>query len=147
MVVVSMLKSMIADKRNILGQFLRYFVTGGLAFVVDFGVFSLALYCFEIHYLVSNLIGLMAGNVVNYLLSLGWVFCAEKRKMEKHRLLEITIFVIISLVGMGLNEFLMLVMVGYAELNEMFSKIVSAGVVLVYNFLARKFILFTKSKG
>lgn len=138
---------MISDKRNIVGQFLRYFVTGGLAFIVDFGVFSLALYYFEIHYLISNLIGLMAGNVVNYLLSLGWVFSTEKRKMEKHRLLEITIFVTISLVGMGLNEFLMFAMVGLAELNEMFSKIVSAGVVLVYNFLARKFILFKKSKN
>ena len=147
MAVVTLLKSMISDKRNIVGQFLRYFVTGGLAFIVDFGVFSLALYYFEIHYLISNLIGLMAGNVVNYLLSLGWVFSTEKRKMEKHRLLEITIFVTISLVGMGLNEFLMFAMVGLAELNEMFSKIVSAGVVLVYNFLARKFILFKKSKN
>ncbi len=88
----------------------------------------------------------MAGNVVNYLLSLGWVFSAEKRKMEKHRMLEITVFVIISLVGMGLNELLMLLMVGFADLNEMFSKVMSAGVVLVYNFLARKFILFKKNK-
>lgn len=145
MAVVNLFKSVFSDKRNIVGQFLRYFVTGGLAFVVDFGAFALALYCFEIHYLLANLIGLMFGNVVNYLLSLGWVFSAEKRKMEKHRMLEITVFVIISLVGMGLNELLMFVMVGYAELDEMFSKIVSAGVVLVYNFLARKFILFKKS--
>lgn len=144
MAVVELLESMISNKRNIVGQFLRYFVTGGLAFIVDFGVFSLALYYFNIHYLVANLIGLMAGNVVNYLLSLGWVFSAEKRTMEKHRLLEITVFVIISLLGMGLNELLLLLMVGYAGLNEMFSKIVAAGVVLVYNFLARKFILFKK---
>lgn len=136
------MKSAISNKRNIVGQFLRYFVTGGLAFIVDFGVFSLALYYFDIHYLIANLIGLMAGNVVNYLLSLGWVFSAEKRKMEKHRMLEITVFVVISLIGVGLNEVLMLFMVGKLSLNEMFSKVVAAGVVLVYNFLARKFILF-----
>ena len=145
MAFVNLFKSMLSDKRNIVGQFLRYFVTGGLAFVVDFGAFALALYCFEIHYLLANLIGLMFGNVVNYLLSLGWVFSAEKRKMEKHRLLEITVFVIISLVGIGLNELLMLLMVGFAGLNEMLSKIVAAGIVLMYNFLARKFILFHKT--
>lgn len=145
MAFINLFKSMLSDKRNIVGQFLRYFVTGGLAFVVDFGAFALALYCFEIHYLLANLIGLMFGNVVNYLLSLGWVFSAEKRKMEKHRLLEITVFVIISLVGMGLNELLMLLMVGFAGLNEMLSKIVAAGIVLMYNFLARKFILFHKT--
>lgn len=142
MAVVNVMKSAISNKRNIVGQFLRYFVTGGLAFIVDFGVFSLALYYFDIHYLIANLIGLMAGNVVNYLLSLGWVFSAEKRKMEKHRMLEITVFVVISLIGVGLNEVLMLFMVGKLSLNEMFSKVVAAGVVLVYNFLARKFILF-----
>jgi putative flippase GtrA len=142
MAVVNVMKSAISNKRNIVGQFLRYFVTGGLAFIVDFGFFSLALYYFDIHYLIANLIGLMAGNVVNYLLSLGWVFSAEKRKMEKHRMLEITVFVVISLIGVGLNEVLMLFMVGKLSLNEMFSKVVAAGVVLVYNFLARKFILF-----
>lgn len=144
MAVVNLFKSVFSDKRNIVGQFLRYFVTGGLAFVVDFGAFALALYCFEIHYLLANLIGLMFGNVVNYLLSLGWVFSAEKRKMEKHRIIEIIVFVAISLVGMGLNEFLMYVFVDVFALLEMFSKVVAAIVVLLYNFLARKFILFKK---
>ena len=144
MAIVELLKSMVSNKQNIVGQFLRYFVTGGLAFIVDFGVFSLALYCFDIHYLIANLIGLMAGNVVNYLLSLGWVFSAEKRKMEKHRLLEITVFVIISLVGMGLNELLMYLFVDKLFIQEMLSKIAAAIIVLVYNFLARKYIMFYK---
>ena len=134
----------IPNNKNIIGQFLRYFVTGGLAFIVDFGVFALSLYYFEIHYLVSNLIGLMAGNVVNYLLSIGWVFSSEKRKMEKHRLLEITVFVLISLLGMGLNEFLMYLFVGVLAIQEMVSKIVAAIIVLLYNFFARKYILFKK---
>ena len=134
----------IPNNKNIIGQFLRYFVTGGLAFIVDFGVFALSLYYFEIHYLISNLIGLMAGNVVNYLLSIGWVFSSEKRKMEKHRLLEITVFVLISLFGMGLNEFLMYLFVGILVIQEMVSKIVAAIIVLLYNFFAKKYILFKK---
>lgn len=144
MAVLDLLKFKFFDNRSIIGQFWRYFVTGGLAFIVDFGVFSLVLYYFEIHYLIANIIGLMAGNVVNYLLSLGWVFSAEKRKMEKHRFLEIIVFVIISLVGMGLNEFLMYIFVGVLVVQEMVSKIVAAIIVLLYNFLARKFILFKK---
>lgn len=144
MKIVEKFKSKIPDNRGVIGQFLRYFVTGGLAFVVDFGFFALALYYFDIHYLVSNLIGLMAGNVVNYLLSIGWVFSSEKRTMEMHRLMEITVFVIISLVGMGLNEFLMYVCVGLLAIQEMISKVGAAIIVLLYNFFARKFILFKK---
>ena len=143
---ISKLKKRIPGKQGIVGQFLRYFVTGGLAFIVDFGVFALALYYFDIHYLVANLIGLMAGNVVNYLLTVGWVFSTEKRKMEKHVVLEVVVFVTISLVGMGLNEFLMYVFVGLLAIQEMVSKVGAAIIVLVYNFLARKFILFKSGK-
>ena len=83
--VLGKIKSKIPSRRGVVGQFLRYFVTGGLAFIVDFGAFALALYYFDIHYLISNLIGLAAGNVVNYLLTVRWVFSTEKRKMEKYR--------------------------------------------------------------
>ena len=82
--------------------------------------------------------------MVNYLLSIGWVFNSEKRKMEQHRLLEITVFVLISLFGMGLNEVLMYLFVGVLAIQEMVSKIVAAIIVLLYNFFARKYILFKK---
>lgn len=121
---------------------MRYFVTGGLAFVVDFGAFAIALYYFDIHYLISNLIGLAAGNVVNYLLTVRWVFSTEKRKMEKYVFLEVVVFVLISLFGMGLNELLMYVFVGMLCIQELISKVAAAVIVLLYNFLARKFILF-----
>ena len=110
--------------------------------MVDFGAFALALYYFDIHYLISNLIGLAAGNVVNYLLTVRWVFSTEKRKMEKYVFLEVVVFVLISLFGMGLNELLMYVFVGLLHIQEMVSKVVAAIIVLLYNFLARKFILF-----
>ena len=141
---VGKIKSSVYENKNIFGQFLRYFVTGGLAFIVDFGVFAMTFYCFGIHYLLANLIGLMGGNVVNYLLSIGWVFSSEKRTMEKHCFLEITVFVLISLVGMGLNELLMYVFVGVLAIQVMVSKVGAASIVLLYNFIARKFILFRK---
>ena len=144
--IICKIKKLIPGRQNVLGQFLRYFVTGGLAFVVDFGAFALALYYFEIHYLISNLIGLMAGNVVNYLLTVGWVFSTEKRKMEKHVFLEIVVFVLISLFGMGFNELLMYVFVGLLAIQEMVSKVAAAIIVLLYNFIARKFILFKSGK-
>ena len=144
MPIIEKIRSIVPEKQNVLGQFVRYFVTGGLAFVVDFGVFAIALYGFDVHYLLANLIGLMGGNVVNYLLSIGWVFSSEKRTMEKHRLIEISVFVLISLVGMGLNEYLMYVFVGLLMIQEMLSKVGAAIIVLLYNFFARKFILFKK---
>lgn len=139
------IKSRLPARQALLGQFLRYFVTGGLAFVADFGLFAVAVYCFDIHYLVSNLIGLAAGSVINYLLTIGWVFSTEKRTMENHRVLEIAVFIVISLLGMAFNEVLMYVFVGMCGAQEMVSKAVAAVVVMMWNFVARKFIMFRSS--
>lgn len=128
----------------ILTQFLRYLFTGGLAFVADFGLFALCLRVLEWHYLLANLVGLIAGLVINYIISVRWVFAGCKRNFGDARKIEFSIFSIIGILGVGFNQLLMLLLVGYGNFNEMLSKIVAAGIVLIYNFLARKFILFHK---
>lgn len=142
----SKIKEKLLNKDALMGQFARYFVTGGLASIADFGVFAIALYCFNVHYLASNLIGLSAGNVVNYLLTVSWVFGTQKRKMENNRPLEIFVFVLISLLGMAFNEILMYVGIGLLGIQEMISKIIAAAIVLLWNFGARKLILFRSKK-
>ena len=65
--------------------------------------------------------------------------------MENHRFWEIAIFVLISLLGMGLNEILMYISVDFFAAQEMVAKMGAAIIVLLYNFFARKYILFKKS--
>ena len=125
-------------------QFFRYIFTGGLAFVVDFGLFALCLGVFGLHYLIANLIGLIAGLIINYIISVKWVFADCKRNFGDARKIEFSIFSVIGVLGVGFNQLLMLLLVGYGNFNEMLSKIVAAGIVLMYNFLARKYILFHK---
>ena len=136
-----------ASSRNrLLGQFLRYLVTGGLAFVVDFGLFAVCLYAFKWHYLIANLMGLVAGLIVNYVLSIVWVFVACKRTLEKNRGLEFFLFALVGVAGVGINQLLMYSMVGQFGWNEMLSKVIAAGLVLVWNFSARKFMLFREKR-
>ena len=128
------------------GQFLRYLVTGGLAFFVDFGLFALCLYLLDWHYLLANLVGLVAGLVLNYALSILWVFTACKRTLEKKKVAEFTLFTLVGIAGVGINQLLMYLMVDGLDLNEMLSKMVAAILVLMWNFGARKLILFKKKK-
>lgn len=125
---------------------MRYLFTGGLAFVVDFGLFALCLYVLEWHYLLANLVGLVAGLVLNYALSVAWVFTACERKLEKRKTAEFLVFALVGFIGVGLNELLMLLMVDVFEWQEMLSKMVAAIVVLMWNFGGRKLILFRGRK-
>jgi putative flippase GtrA len=131
-------------RKSLAGQFLRYMVTGGFAFEADFGLFALCLYAFGWHYLLANLVGLVAGLVLNYLMSILWVFTACKRILEKRKLAEFTLFALVGIAGVGINQLLMYLMVDGLGLNEMLSKMVAAVLVLMWNFGARKLILFKK---
>lgn len=133
-------------KYPLVGQFVRYLFTGGLAFIVDFGLFALFLYVVEIHYLLANLAGLIGGLVLNYIMSVAWVFADCTRKMERKKGAEFLVFTLVGIAGVGINQLLMFIMVGQLTINEMVSKVVAAGIVLMWNFLARKLLLF-KSKS
>ena len=140
------IKKLIPSKQNVLGQFLRYLVTGGLAFVVDFGLFALCLYVFDWHYLLANLVGLVAGLVLNYTMSIVWVFTACERKLEKRKVIEFSLFAFVGIAGVGINQLLMFLMVSVFDWNEMASKMIAAVLVLVWNFGARKLMLFRERK-
>ena len=133
-------------RKSLAGQFVRYLVTGGLAFVVDFGLFALCLYVLDWHYLLANLVGLVAGLVLNYAMSIVWVFTACKRTLEKQKAAEFVLFALVGIAGVGINQLLMYLMVDGFSLNEMLSKIVAAALVLMWNFGARKLLLFKKKK-
>ena len=131
-------------RKSLMGQFLRYLVTGGFAFVADFGLFALCLYGFGWHYLLANLVGLVAGLVLNYLMSILWVFTACKRILKTQKGIEFVLFALVGIAGVGINQVLMYLMVDGLGLNEMLSKMVAAVLVLMWNFGARKLILFKK---
>lgn len=130
----------------VLAQLARYFLVGGFAFIVDFGLFALCLYTFGWHYLLANLMGLTAGLTLNYALSIRWVFSDCKRRLEKRKLAEFSVFAIVGIIGVGINELLMLLLVDFFCIQEMASKMIAAIIVLLWNFCGRKLILFKERK-
>ena len=122
-------------------QFFRYCFVGGLAFLVDYGLLYLLSDKCGLHYLLSASIAFIAGLVVNYLISTFWVF-SESKYEDKRK--EFAIFAIIGVIGLGLTEGLMWLFTDLAGLHYMLSKLITAALVLLWNFIARKVILFTK---
>lgn len=86
--------------RNIM-PFARYFVVGGAAFIADSGVIYVLTEIFSIYYLTSAAIGFVIGVVVNYLLSILWVF--DNRKLENNYW-AFTIFAFIGICGLLINH-------------------------------------------
>lgn len=132
--------------KGVLAQLARYLLVGGFAFLVDFGLFAFCLYVLGWHYLLANFIGLVAGLVLNYALSVRWVFSDCKRRLEMRKSAEFAVFAVIGFAGVALNELLMVFLVDSLHGQEMISKMIAAAVVLTWNFGARKLTLFREKK-
>lgn len=124
---------------KLLIQFVRYFFVGGFAFVVDFGLLYILTEYAGLHYLLSATLSFIAGLLVNYIISCLWVFSNSK---FKSRIVEFLFFAAIGVVGLGLNDFLIWLFTDCIGTHYMFSKIVAAAVVYLWNFFARKYLVF-----
>ncbi len=120
-------------------QFFRYLFVGGVAFLVDFGSLYVFTDFFGIFYLISAAIAFILGLITNYALSISWVF---NRRTLNNRTIEFSVFAIIGIIGLGLNE--LFIWFFTAELNfyYLISKILAAIIILFWNFFARKITLF-----
>lgn len=122
---------------NTIIQFFRYVFVGGVAFLVDGGLLFL-LEKIGLHYLVATVFAFIGGLICNYMLSKLLVF-QEKKSNPR---LEFLIYGIIGIVGLGITEGFMYVFTDILDLYFMLSKIIVAIIVLIWNFLARKLILY-----
>lgn len=124
---------------KLLVQFVRYFFVGGFAFVVDFGLLYILTEYAGLHYLLSATLSFIAGLLVNYIISCLWVFNSSK---FKNRLVEFLFFAAIGVVGLALNDTLIWLFTDCIGTHYMFSKIVAAAMVYLWNFFARKYLVF-----
>lgn len=132
-------KIFLQPTNNSLIQLFRYCFVGGFAFIVDAGgLFVLTEYA-GIYYLLSATISFILGLVVNYLLSTAWIF---KKSKLSNRWTEFLIYSVIGVVGLGLNTLFLWLFTDCLHIYYMLSKIITAALVMLWNFFARKIILF-----
>lgn len=121
-------------KNKLLNQILKFGLVGGTAFVIDYVLLYVYTEFLHIHYLISSIISFTVSVIFNYILSIKWVFDVKKKQDVK----DFVIFIILSVIGLGINSLIMYVMVEKFGVYYMLSKIVSTAVVMVYNFITRK---------
>lgn len=124
-------------------QMFKFLFVGGLAFLIDYVTLIICKEVFNIPLLLSAAIAFTVSVVVNYKLSVMWVFDIDKGK-NKHQ--TFIIFIIFSIIGLILTELIMWIGSVLLEYNYLFVKIVATAIVMVFNFVTRKIFLEENSK-
>ncbi|MBN2881033.1 GtrA family protein [Candidatus Woesearchaeota archaeon] len=119
-------------------QFVRYFISGVLASSADFFSFFV-LTTINVHYLLANIVSFLIGFCVSYPLNKNWVFKSSKLKKSNY---EALFFLLLSGVGLLVQEVLLFILIGKLGQNDLLSKLVTMVLVLLFNFTTRKLFLF-----
>ena len=87
--------------QKLLAQIMKFGVVGVIATVIDFGIMNLLHYGLGLNILIANTSGFIISLIFNYLASMKYVF-AHKEGMSRRR--EFIIFVVLSVIGLVLND-------------------------------------------
>lgn len=122
--------------KKLINQILKFGVVGGIAFVIDYGILFLLAKVIGLNELISAAISFIISLTFNYFLSTKWVFEAKKQTPK-----EVIIFVLLSVVGLGINEVLIYLGTKKLGIDVMIVKLFATAIVMVYNFITRKLII------
>ncbi len=123
---------------KLIAQIMKFGVVGVIATVIDFGVMNVLYYGLGLDILIANTAGFIISLVFNYLASMKYVF-AHKEGMSRRR--EFVIFVVLSVIGLALNDGIVLALKSGLGLEANIAKVCATALVMVYNFVTRKVFL------
>ncbi len=132
-------KLMLGKTDNVIVQLFRYFVVSGLSLVIDFCTLFLFTDLLRIHYLASSVLSYSIGLLINYYISVNWVF-ASRTYGDRRK--EFTIFAAIGIAGLGINTLVMWVCTGLFSLYYLAARVISAAIGYTWKYVARRLILF-----
>lgn len=161
------------SKKQLYKEILRFLLVGGLATLTDYLVFWLldgVLFpTFDIQsaavktalLATATAVGFCAGLAVNWLLSVSFVFASAAKKTKEQRKRQLLLFCLISLIGLAITEAGVLLLVWLLPQITLFgstqflgtlwtkwiAKALMTALVLVFNYLGRKFFVFSQQEA
>lgn len=140
--------------KKLIIQIAKFGFVGAISFVVDMGVFTLLCNVLELNYLFSGICSFVVSVIVNYILSMKYVF---QPREGTSKIKEFVVFVCLSVIGLGLNSLILYVSVDVVywnwiwlqglisiKIHNILAKIAATGVVMIWNFVSRKIFLEKK---
>lgn len=120
---------------NLLVQIFRFGIVGVVATLIDF----LFLYFFRelclLPVILSNTLSFIISVLYNYWASLTFVFDVNQEKSKKKNFI---IFIICSIIGLGINNVIVWFVTDIMNIYYMISKVFATLVVMIFNFVTRK---------
>ena len=127
--------------KKLIIQLIRFGIVGVIATAIDVGVLALLKEVAHMEVLVASALSFTVAVVVNYILSMLWVFKSKGESKAK----EFVIFVLLSVGGLLITQLVMWLRTELAEIYYLAVKIFAIIFESTYNFITRKIFLEKKA--
>ncbi len=138
--------------KKLFAQIIKFGAVGFLCFFIDYAIMVGLTELVGIPSLISSGCSYTISTIVNYILSVTIVFDADK---GANKAVQFIVFVILSLIGLGINQLCMWggtawleslmeqsrALASYSQYAYMVVKIFATAIVMVYNFITRKIFI------
>ena len=143
------------QKKSRTAEVIRFALTGGVCFLVELAVLILLKGQLGIDTLIATPIAFLVSVILNYILCVVWVFRGTKNRGAGAK----AGFLVTSLIGLGLNELLMLLFrvtlgedaviltLGGREISMyVLNKCLATLIVMIWNYFSKRAVLYRKEK-
>lgn len=124
--------------RKLLEQIVKFGLVGVIATIIDYAILMFLSQVIGWDPVLSSGISFTISLVFNYLASMKYVFV---RKEDMDRRKEFGFFVVLSLIGLALNQTCMAIgtsILGSGAIAVTINKVFATAIVMAWNFLSRK---------
>ena len=141
-------------------EILRFLIVGGIATIVDMFTMGVVMYLMErsiypsfinvfinsptpstFATIMGTSVGFVVGLIVNYVLSIFFVF---NEKGNSRTVKGFVVFTVLSVIGLIINIIGTYIGFDLLHLNQWLVKIIMIIIVLIYNYVSKRLVLFKK---
>lgn len=120
-----------------IGQFLLFAGVGAVGTLGHYTTLIVLVQFWAVDPVFASSFGFVVGAIINYILNYHFTFQSEKRHAE-----ALTKFLIVAIIGAGINGFIMYIGIENTDINYMVVQLFATGVVLLWNFIVNKLWTF-----
>ena len=132
------MRSLFIIDKLLITKFIKFGVVGCSGMLIDFGTTYLCKEKLRLNKYLSNCIGFILAATSNYFLNRIWTFESHKEEIAVQYLQ----FMIVSIVGLGINSLTLYLLTDKLKWNFYFSKLVAIAITTIWNFLGNMFLTF-----
>lgn len=122
-------------------QIIKFVVAGTLSFAVDIFVFFVLMLINKEFYVIKSIISFLAGSIINYLFSIGWVFDNNKYSFSIQEFIN---FLFFTLLGLVVSLITLIYSAEVLKTSYIVSKMISVISATFFNYYTKKNIVFRK---